>query len=918
MKNILKQYKDYIKKNNNIYVPVNCKNTHKYISLDNKLDILFIEDTISVNSCAVVYVECGSNNDPEDVEGLAHFLEHLLFMGSTKYSDVDAYFKQINMNGGSSNASTARDYTTYFFEISNNVFLNTLDIFSRFFIDPLFNVKYVEKEVNAVNSEHNKNIGTDMWRLRNVSIKLMTDGINSSFGTGTTNTLLGNRTPEELREKVINFFEKYYSSHKMKLFISHNNIDETFCNKVSNMFKDIILRKDTNFTNIPTVNIYEDKYELLKIKTIGDVKNLSLQWLTDGMYRCDENIVKTSYSILGHILGNENKGSICNYLINKKLIRSLSYYIELYDEKTKITIAMSLTDRGFKKWKYIVYSINNYIKNIYDLDCYDKYYKEYQKFILYSLQTYENMSGSALCFNYFDIYKNIRIDFKYLPIHKILYSYSKEHYNETLLKMNMKNVKVILTSNIFKKLSLIDDFYGTEYEIKTKKIKNKKNKISSSPELNKYISTDLKMFEPIDKTDKYTQIDTSKNRYYIKNNNSYETYLMYGKICIDIKHDNKDLLYFEILMSLYISYIEKINNAQIYMMNDAGIYISIDISMEKMYIKILGCQNNIDKHFQEVMGWYFDKSKFKLKQDIFDDVYKSHEKSYKNWELQEPYSIINHYLRNHVNKNKNFLQKEYLDVLKKIKNFDGITEQFNKGTIIGVFGGSVKLKTIHSIIETLDTYVKYTDKKITIDKIDLTKQNITIKNLNPISKDNAIAYGIYAGHFEETYDSNNNEWFKMYPILSMMTSILHDRFFNIIRTEKQLGYIAKCLVIDVSSVIMIKDIFVLFIIQSSYTNLQEHIEDFLNNNDISNFLTDEEFDILKSTMIENFLEKYTEMSDDISNKFSHMLITDNLEADRYQLYVKYLKKLDKKKFIDFVENILSKGKRIIVNINTNL
>jgi len=71
---------------------------------------------------------------------------------------------------------------------------------------------------------------------------------------------------------------------------------------------------------------------------------------------------------------------------------------------------------------------------------------------------------------------------------------------------------------------------------------------------------------------------------------------------------------------------------------------------------------------------------------------------------------------------------------------------------------------------------------------------------------------------------------------------------------------------------------------------------------------------MKSQMINSYLEETNTMSNDIAIKFSHMMVTDNLEADRYKLYVKYLKKLEKKHFIKIYENIC-KNQRIIININ---
>lgn len=50
-------------------------------------------------------------------QGLAHYLEHMLFMGSTKYPDENEYDSFISASGGSTNAFTECEYTLYHFDV---------------------------------------------------------------------------------------------------------------------------------------------------------------------------------------------------------------------------------------------------------------------------------------------------------------------------------------------------------------------------------------------------------------------------------------------------------------------------------------------------------------------------------------------------------------------------------------------------------------------------------------------------------------------------------------------------------------------------------------------------------------------------------------------------------------------------------
>ena len=62
-------------------------------------------------------VNCGSLNDPMTRQGLAHFLEHMIFMGSSKYPDENAFSNLISSHGGFSNAYTENEATNYHFRV---------------------------------------------------------------------------------------------------------------------------------------------------------------------------------------------------------------------------------------------------------------------------------------------------------------------------------------------------------------------------------------------------------------------------------------------------------------------------------------------------------------------------------------------------------------------------------------------------------------------------------------------------------------------------------------------------------------------------------------------------------------------------------------------------------------------------------
>ena len=110
---------------------------YKLITLENMLQVLLISDPEADKSAASLDVGVGCALDPKPLYGTAHFLEHMLFMGSKKYPSENEYSEFIKNNGGYSNAYTSLTNTNYHFECSNQAFPEALDRFSQFFTCPL-------------------------------------------------------------------------------------------------------------------------------------------------------------------------------------------------------------------------------------------------------------------------------------------------------------------------------------------------------------------------------------------------------------------------------------------------------------------------------------------------------------------------------------------------------------------------------------------------------------------------------------------------------------------------------------------------------------------------------------------------------------------------------------------------------------
>lgn len=196
--------------------------SYRLITLKNGLEVLLIHDEHTDKASAAMDVRVGHLSDPLDLQGLAHFCEHLLFMGTKKYPRENEYSEYLSQHSGSSNAYTGMENTNYFFDVGHNHLEGALDRFAQFFLEPLFDPSCSEREIRAVDSEHKKNLQSDAWRAFQLE-KTLSDPNHpySHFGTGNAKTLWDDPKKQglDVRDELLKFHDRYYSANVMKLVV---------------------------------------------------------------------------------------------------------------------------------------------------------------------------------------------------------------------------------------------------------------------------------------------------------------------------------------------------------------------------------------------------------------------------------------------------------------------------------------------------------------------------------------------------------------------------------------------------------------------------------------------------------------------------------------------------------------------------
>ena len=321
---------------------------YRVLTLENGLQALLVSDPEADKAAASMNVRVGSAQDPDDLQGLAHFLEHMLFLGTEPYPQSDAYQQYISDNAGSHNAFTAQQDTNYFFDIEPSALPGALDRFSEFFLSPLFNADHLESERNIVHSEYMARIRDESRRENDVLNQLLNpDNPTTGFAVGSRDTLADPEGEATLRERVIDFYHRYYDANVMNLaVVAPQPLDELEA-LVVERFADIP-DHDLSAPTIDAPLIDPDTLpRYVERQSLQDRRQLRFYFpIPDPT---DEYRTKPT-QLIAHLLGDEGDGSLLAVLREAGLADGLSAGVGRGDgNEALFTVSISLTPAGAER-----------------------------------------------------------------------------------------------------------------------------------------------------------------------------------------------------------------------------------------------------------------------------------------------------------------------------------------------------------------------------------------------------------------------------------------------------------------------------------------------------------------------------------------------------------------------------------------
>nr|XP_009681623.1 PREDICTED: nardilysin-like [Struthio camelus australis] len=337
-------------------------------------------------SVAALCVAVGSFCDPEDLPGLAHFLEHMVFMGSLKYPDENGFDVFLKKHGGSDNASTDCERTVFHFDIQQQYFKAALDRWAQFFIHPLMIRDAIDREVEAIDSEYQLAKPSDANRRELLLGSLAKRGHPMrKFFWGNAETLKHEpkKSNIDIYTRLKDFWQSYYSAHYMNLVVQSKETLDTLENWVTEIFSQI----PNNGLPKPRFGHLTEPFdtpEFHKLYRVIPVRNIHLLNITWALPPQERNYRVKPLLYVSWLVGHEGKGSILSFLRKKFWAVALSggnteTGFEQNSSYSSFSISITLTGEGYEHFYEVVHVVFQYLKMLQKIGPDKRIWEEIQK-----------------------------------------------------------------------------------------------------------------------------------------------------------------------------------------------------------------------------------------------------------------------------------------------------------------------------------------------------------------------------------------------------------------------------------------------------------------------------------------------------------------------------------------------------------
>lgn len=305
-------------------------------------------------SSIYLYVRVGSINEEYNERGLSHFLEHLLFNGTSKRNSYTDIFRDVDEIGGEMNAYTQRDCTCFHITFPNKYMEEAIDILEDIIFHSHITTEKIEREKLIVIEEENT-IRTD---AEDMTYKLLFNMIfgNQSIGL---DPIGGKKYVERYDLSLVNKFKnKFYMPKNMIISVSSKYTDETIF-KYLKVFEKYH-NNDKTIEEIPYKFVNQDTPKIKILEEYSDQYVLGIGFKSLSID--DKRIYALNY--LNAVIGRMYSSLLFNDLRTKhNLVYSVGSDIDAYKHSGIFVIYCEM-DRSkfYKVLERILIVLNNIVE----------------------------------------------------------------------------------------------------------------------------------------------------------------------------------------------------------------------------------------------------------------------------------------------------------------------------------------------------------------------------------------------------------------------------------------------------------------------------------------------------------------------------------------------------------------------------
>ncbi|PWC25767.1 MULTISPECIES: pitrilysin [Brenneria] len=334
---------------------------YQAIKLDNGMTVLLVSDAQATKSLASLALPVGSLDDPASQLGLAHYLEHMVLMGSKRYPQPEALSEFLKKHGGSHNASTASYRTAYYLEVENDALQPAVDRLADAIAAPLLDPINADRERHAVNAEMTMARSRDGHRMAQVGAETLNPAHPSSRFSGGNLDTLSDKPGSKLHDELVKFYQRYYSANLMKgVIYSNRPLPELAALAASTFGR--IANHDADVPPI-TVPVATEAQRGIIIHYVPAQprKQLRIEFRVDNNSQAFRSKTDT---YIGYLIGNRSQNTLSDWLQKEGLVESIGAGSDpVIDRNGGIfAISASLTDKGLARRDEVIAAIFNYLQ----------------------------------------------------------------------------------------------------------------------------------------------------------------------------------------------------------------------------------------------------------------------------------------------------------------------------------------------------------------------------------------------------------------------------------------------------------------------------------------------------------------------------------------------------------------------------